>query len=189
MRFGELTVLKRVESRIYGTKTVVMWRCCCTCGKETTVAGVNLRNENTKSCGSCSYSADRRWKNGRSWKWGHRLPPGRITRNATLKNYQRAARLRNLAWELSEETFDKLTSEPCCYCGAPPANRRQQTGDPAPFVYNGIDRLRNEDGYTESNAVSCCRICNRAKSDLPFADWLAYLIRVKTYTLTLATTR
>ena len=182
MQFGELTVLKRAESRTYKGKPVTMWFVRCTCGKETEVFGFNLRNSNTKSCGSCSYSAELRWKKGRTWKWDHHLPPGRITRNATLKSYQRAAKSRKLVWAMTEETFDRLTSEPCHYCGAPPSNRRQQTGDPAPFIYSGIDRVQNDDGYVDGNVVPCCRICNRAKSDLPYADWLTYLIRIKTHT-------
>lgn len=181
MQFTELTVLRRTNSKTYSNKPVVVWLCRCSCGKETEVASINLRSGNTKSCGTCSYSTERRWKKGRSWKWDHHLPPGRMTRNAVLKTYQHHAKARKLTWTLTEEAFDKLTSESCFYCGAPPVNKRQMKGDPAPFIYNGIDRTHNDKGYIDDNVVSCCRICNRAKSDLPYGDWLTYLIRVKTH--------
>ena len=182
MQFTELMVLRRANSKTYSNKPVTAWLCRCSCGKETEVAGINLRNGNTKSCGSCSYSAERRWKKGRSWKWGHHLAPGRMTRNAVLKTYQTHAKNRKLEWTLTEDSFDKLTNEPCFYCGAPPTNRRQMKGDSAPFIYNGIDRMHNDKGYIDDNVVSCCRICNRAKSNLPFGDWLTYLIRIKLHT-------
>lgn len=53
MRFGNLTVAKRVEDHISKSgKTVsVMWECKCDCGKDIIVQGLNLRNGHVKSCG------------------------------------------------------------------------------------------------------------------------------------------
>ena len=46
IRFGRLVVLEYVPD---GCRT--MWRCRCTCGTETTVAALNLKNRHTQSCG------------------------------------------------------------------------------------------------------------------------------------------
>ena len=46
-KFSSLRVISR--SNNMGKKT--MWRCICDCGKESTVAGSNLVNGHTKSCG------------------------------------------------------------------------------------------------------------------------------------------
>lgn len=52
-KFGKLTVIKRVENRIYsnGYETP-QWLCKCDCGNDTIVIGKNLTKKNgTKSCG------------------------------------------------------------------------------------------------------------------------------------------
>lgn len=47
-QFGNLTVIKRVYRE---DKKNSYWLCACSCGKETTVAGINLKNGKTLSCG------------------------------------------------------------------------------------------------------------------------------------------
>lgn len=48
-RFGQLTVVRRVEK---DTKLLTsFWLCRCVCGNETVVSSVNLKSGNTKSCG------------------------------------------------------------------------------------------------------------------------------------------
>lgn len=53
-RFGKLTVIKRVENRVYrnGYETP-QWLCKCDCGNDVVVIGKNLTKKNgaTKSCG------------------------------------------------------------------------------------------------------------------------------------------
>lgn len=177
--FGELIVLNRVGS----VHTSSLWLCQCSCGRTTETTSGRLRSGDTRSCGQCEYAASRRSTSGKTWKCKNTLPPGQITRNATLKNYQRNAKKRGFVWEISSELFNELTRNNCFYCGSPPMNKRHTTGDPAPFIYNGIDRKDSGRGYTPDNVVSCCKICNRAKSNLPFTDWLVYLDRVRNYVM------
>lgn len=47
-RFGRLTVIKRDHTK---TGNVVFWVCRCDCGNIKSIAGGNLRNEHTQSCG------------------------------------------------------------------------------------------------------------------------------------------
>lgn len=47
MKFGRLTVLKRVEPFSYP----IYWRCICDCGNEVTVRGSHLKDEHVRSCG------------------------------------------------------------------------------------------------------------------------------------------
>jgi hypothetical protein len=47
-RFGQLTVVKRVDSDQRGRAT---WLCDCDCGRKTIVPGASLRSGNTTSCG------------------------------------------------------------------------------------------------------------------------------------------
>lgn len=46
--FGKLTVVYRVQNDKYNNSC---WKCMCDCGNECTVLGLNLKNNNTKSCG------------------------------------------------------------------------------------------------------------------------------------------
>ena len=182
--FGELTVVCRTGTRkLKGRNTQPLWLCQCICGRQKEIASVNLRNGNTKSCGKCNYAAERRWKKGRTWRWRHHLKPGIITRNAVLMGYKRGAKSRELEWEISGELFDQLTGSSCFYCGSSPINNTKITGDSARFIYNGIDRKDNKKGYQRENVVACCKICNRAKSDLNYEDWLTYLKRIKAHTM------
>lgn len=62
----------------------------------------------------------------------------------------------------------------CFYCDSEPSNMISQYG----FKYNGLDRVDSSKGYSLSNVVTCCKICNRAKSDLSqkdFYDWIEKL--------------
>lgn len=162
---GKLTVLERGPSTGHGTR----WLCLCDCGNKTIVAGNELRREgarvarpSTRSCGCLARTP--------------RLPPGIVARNSLLKKYQREAARRGLCWELSVEDFGRLTSQDCIYCGTPPGSIRVYST--RPYVYNGIDRVVNDRGYTPDNTVPCCKICNRAKSDLPYDEFVAWVGRL-----------
>lgn len=54
MKFGKLTVLEEVDSKIYTYGTVTrIYRCRCDCGNESVVRSYNLKNGHTKTCGHC----------------------------------------------------------------------------------------------------------------------------------------
>ena len=46
------------------------------------------------------------------------------------------------------------------------------------FVYNGIDRIDSKIGYLPNNVTPCCKWCNKAKSNTPHDEWVAYLDRL-----------
>ena len=62
---------------------------------------------------------------------------------------------RGLIWNLSMETWQNLRKLPCHYCGHPIDTKG-----------SGLDRLDNCIGYLEGNIVSCCFICNTARSSI-----------------------
>jgi len=47
------------------------------------------------------------------------------------------------------------------------------------FVYNGIDRLDSDGGYTIKNTVTCCEFCNRAKFLKTKEEFLIWLNHVR----------
>lgn len=68
---------------------------------------------------------------------------------------RRAAGL-NLKWTLTFDVYEWLISKPCTYCKLPLDQR---------YGY-GLDRIKNNKGYTKDNVVPCCTECNRIRSDI-----------------------
>ena len=87
-------------------------------------------------------------------------------------------------FDLSKEVFMKLVISNCHYCGIQPLQREKtkRAKNVKTFYYNGIDRIDNNVGYIESNCVSCCKVCNRAKRELDydeFINWIDQLVRYR----------
>lgn len=141
------------------------YHCKCECGKPKTVREDNLRTGNTSSCGC-----------GRG-----QLPtnPRGSAYSATsyiIIAYRRSALQRGHEWALTREQVSALIAANCRYCGTPPATVKPTRK--GPFLWNGIDRLRNDRGYTPENSVTSCRTCNVAKSVMSieaFARWVQLL--------------
>jgi hypothetical protein len=99
-------------------------------------------------------------------------------KNSILLGYKRKALQRGLEWAISDQRFFELTQMPCYYCSSVPATTRRSKTQNGPFVYNGVDRKENERGYINGNVVPCCKICQRAKMDMPFKEFVTWLMRI-----------
>jgi hypothetical protein len=64
------------------------------------------------------------------------------------------AKFRKLSFDLEFDQYVELRSKRCFYC----ADELSPTG-------GGLDRLDNLKGYTLSNVVPCCTVCNYIKRD------------------------
>jgi len=167
-RFGMLLVLEHAGSKKDPSgKTRSQWLCRCDCGLKVTVPLSTLLNKTIQSCGCATFVL--------------RRPAGMSARNRVLKAYRGAARRRGLVWALTDEDFDRITAQPCHYCGCPPSARSVRAQGRSEFTYNGIDRVDNELGYIPDNVLPCCKICNNAKKDLPFEDFMAWIARLTEY--------
>jgi len=49
-RFGKLSIIRKIPSRIYWKDSYIMYECLCDCGKISEVAYKNLRKGNSTSC-------------------------------------------------------------------------------------------------------------------------------------------
>lgn len=152
-------------------------RLICDCGNEYVTLIQNLFHGHTRSCGCylkdvlAERSLDPNWSS-----WARK--PVLAGRNDALGSYKRQARSRGIAWELTDEDFDRLTSSDCYHCGSPPTNvKRCKKYEGSAFIYSGIDRLDNTLGYTRENAVPCCFACNRYKLDSPYDEWQTIQVR------------
>jgi len=80
--------------------------------------------------------------------------------------YKNRAIKDNIIFTISEDDLANIIYKNCYYCGAHPAQeilllRRKDNL----LIYNGIDRLYDNIGYTKENCVACCWICNQAKKN------------------------
>jgi hypothetical protein len=82
--------------------------------------------------------------------------------------YNISANDKNLNFELTQELFEQIVKQPCYYCGIV-----QDRG------FNGIDRKDSTECYTESNCLSCCKMCNYMKGSLServFLDRIEHIL-------------
>jgi len=151
-RFGKLIVRSLGEQR--GPKGLTIWNCLCDCGNECSVRSDLLTSGKTKSCGCL-----------------RKLPEGVGSFNSLLLRYKRQAADRGYSFELDEKQFLDLVKKNCYYCGIEPQQEQKAKGSNGKFIYNGIDRLDNDLGYTTDNVVACCKSCNRAKDRMNFEQF------------------
>lgn len=158
-RFGKLLIVGKAGK---SSDRCQKWKAICDCGNIIEISSRSLLSGKTQSCG-CA----------------RREEKGKAAFNKLYRNYQSSAKQRELEFNLSESDFEKLVTSPCHYCGSNPSqisHRKYGNGD---FVYNGIDRIDNTQGYILGNVVSCCFICNRAKGQMEeneFNGWIQKLI-------------
>ena len=157
-RYGGWTVIKRDGSSI---GRMAVWLCQCDCGTTRGVVGSDLRGGRSKSCG-CMYN----------------LPAGMSTLNWLISHWKIHAKQRGYGWNLTREQVATLTKQTCHYCGKEPEqiiNLKECKGE---YIYNGLDRVDNNKGYTTDNVVPCCGTCNSAKMAMSYKDFLAWVERV-----------
>ena len=107
---------------------------------------------------------------------------------AIERSYKYAAKKRGLSFDLSRVYIDMLIHSPCFYCGEKGTNLMHGKHSYRSFAYNGIDRIDNTIGYTEKNTVSCCKMCNRCKSDLSISEFYEWITKAARHLLKKTTT-
>jgi len=155
--FGQLTILEYVKVP-EKTQDVWKWKCKCSCGEFTfTRTKEFLKANPVQSCRACGI---KRMSKNRV------LPDNLSQKNRTYRIYKRGATNRGYSFDLTFEQVTQLTNQPCHYCDLLSSPR------------NGIDRVDNTKGYSIDNVVPCCSVCNRAKMEMSYEDFLAFIHRV-----------
>lgn len=121
-----------------------------------------------------------------NWKWTSNLSKPSCCGKKVTTPWERVYSLvktgasrRGLDWELSFDQWKDLATADCTYCGDEPNNSVAIHK----IYYNGVDRLNSAVGYNEDNCVPCCKICNRAKSDMSLSDFLDWVRRLSARSL------
>lgn len=169
-RFERLLVIQRAPNRGF-TETHpegrVYWVCRCDCNTEKVIAAQDLRSRRTRSCGCLQRESRCR-------------PYGEAAFNLKLAAYRRDAKNMHRCFHLSIEQFRELITQNCFYCGAVPSQvSKCPGGKNGTFVYNGIDRKNQSEGYTIENCVPACKACNFMKGHkLSFEQFVKQCIAV-----------
>lgn len=184
-KFGMLTVVEKVGQRtLKGHKKDYIWLCKCDCGQYKEALTWLLNTGDTWHCGCKAYENRNR-----------RFGPKEASFRAKASTYKSQAKMRKMEWSITIEEASLLLMGNCYYCGGQPdkpfnslKNRKnceknnsgmsQEHFESGLILYNGIDRLNSNLGYTKENSVSCCTFCNFAKNDKTLEEFLAYLNRV-----------
>jgi hypothetical protein len=116
---------------------------------------------------------DERLAYGKAYREANKCEHGRLQQcgicrphNAIIK-YKYGAKKRGYVWELSDAQAAWLMQQPCAYC-------EQE-------VAGGIDRAKNEFGYTVLNSVPCCTTCNFTKMKLTVKAFIVAVNQIARY--------
>lgn len=152
------------------------FKCLCVCGKEFSARTDSIKIGTTRSCGCLK---------GDLISNKNKLSNNLGAINLLYRSYKHNAEKRNLIFDLSLDQFKELINNGCNYCGSPPIlqkilkNQTKYKRRDIELIYNGIDRVDNNIGYILHNCVTCCSICNGAKSNLSlevFENWIKRLV-------------
>jgi len=169
IRIGRLTVIELDHKEGWSN----YWRCICNCGNTVVVKRSSLTRikRPTQSCGCLREDNHKIAMTGKASK--ARLEYGEASFNSLFRNYQYNAKIRGIVFEISKEDFKKMVKLNCFYCGREPSSiRAHGCGTYGSFIYNGLDRLNSDDGYTVNNSVTCCQQCNRMKGRMKYGDFI-----------------
>lgn len=170
-KFGRLTVksLLGYTYKPYGKTTIhePVYSLLCDCNKVVTLRRLDFKYGNTKSCGCLRKDiVYEKHSNNRS------ISDIIFYKTQIMNSYIRKANSKDREFELTYQQFDNFISGNCEYCGTPPTNQYTYKKKDVSLPYNGVDRLDPNKGYTLSNCVSCCKICNFLKGSLNKEEFL-----------------
>lgn len=173
-KFNELTILSfpghliRKESGKEYKRAAVKVK--CSCGVEFITDFQNIKHNKTLSCGHINRN--------------YYIDPYACSIRSLYTRYKNKARVDKREFTLTQDEFKKLIISNCSYCGINPSQIHSKCNCKKPILHNGIDRIDSSLGYVLSNCTACCKICNRAKSDLSVNEFKEYIIRLTKFAST-----
>lgn len=146
------------------------WNFKCDCGSDKVIRICNVFSGKTKSCGCLNHltktlipSVDKSFKE-------------------LIRVYKKSAKERNLMFDISDKIIYETSQQNCHYCGSVPF-KNIIVKNHLPFIYNGIDRKDNNIGYLINNILPCCEICNKAKRNLSYIDFIDWIKKIKKHNI------
>jgi hypothetical protein len=153
-------------------RPVRSFQCVCECGVRRIVRGDYLHQGRSKSCGclKAEIARDKGKKQRTEYSYHTKL----------FWASKAGAQNRGLCFELTREQHLNLIKQDCTYCGKPPvfSTSKNSLRVGLRFAHNGIDRVDNSKGYTVTNSVPCCTLCNLIKRDLELDVFLTHVTAI-----------
>jgi len=166
MKFGTLTITNQYDGVSPCGSKIVKIDYLCDCGYK----GLNKRMgciRRQKMCLRC--------KNKNEFKV---ISEGRSAFRFLYHSYKKCAKERFYEFNLDENEFEKLTKQNCFYYGDVPKNIKKARNGKEEYIYNGIDRVDNNSGYSTQNVVACCKRCNILKMTSSINDFLGHIKKI-----------
>lgn len=172
LKYNEVTILRFVGYVLFPCKTKKS-PCVeieCSCGNKFVRTLERVKNGYVKSCGHIHTR--------------YYVDPYQCSIRALYTRYVGRSRVEKREFTLTQDEFRELISGPCAYCGVVQSQVHKKCECQKPYPHNGIDRVDSSIGYIKENCVPCCKICNRAKSDLSLKEFKEYIIRLTKFAAT-----
>lgn len=169
-KIGKLTAISFIKRE----NKYTYWLYKCDCGKEVIKKAAYVQNGKTQSCGCLQKKHCRKITSNKL------LSTFEMCTNRLYRNYERAAKDRNLEFNLTKEEFLSYLDKDCYYCGCKPRNLLKESNN-RELLYTGIDRKINSLGYSISNCVSSCYMCNKMKLNLDEDVFLKQVNKINNY--------
>lgn len=109
-----------------------------------------------------SPEAHEKWKKYKRDKEARR----RLRPDVQISIYRQNAKTRSVEFLLTDAEAEQIMKCDCFYCGTPPE------------PLNGMDRRDNTLGYTSSNTVPACSMCNLMKKNYTEQDFIDHCVKV-----------
>ena len=97
--------------------------------------------------------------------------------------YKHKCKKRNIEFDLAYDRFIVMIFGNCYLCGSGPSNRLARKDIPGELIYNGIDRVDNNKGYSLGNVRTCCGKCNGMKSNHKLSDFKNHIAKIFKFSL------
>lgn len=173
-RYGKLVVIAEAGWKYFERQHTNrrMWLCQCDCGNTKILPSYALTtiSRGIYSCG-CVKKTEFRGK--------PKMTPNQAVFITVYNMYQLNAKKRQISFNLTLTQVIHIITQSCYYCGDPP-NRIpaiKRTGEITVKVH-GIDRIDNNQGYTKTNSVPCCKTCNIMKSTLTENEFKTHIVKI-----------
>jgi len=157
--YGNLTTLCPTDRR--SPPGGVIWKFECNCGKITEHEAYSVKKGLIISCGCSRFSKDEE----------------KSLIKCKYTDYKWNSKQRGISFNISFKEFSKVIKQKCHYCGGMDTVERHRFES----KISGIDRVNNNGGYSIDNIVPCCKMCNYAKRNINYDDFIKWIKRLVIY--------
>lgn len=126
---------------------------CLDCGRILTseIRAKGKHDKKLRRCIPC-YEKLQKYESQRTPRERNYKEEAFTNKHVAWNHYVKGAQKRGIDFKLTKTKFNELIIQKCFYCNY------FKEGE-----INGIDRIDNNEGYYETNVVSCCQVCNLMK--------------------------